>query len=421
MSENKNTDTSSLHNTIVKLDDDASSRNGRKRDAYDRWQKKEERRATRSERLDKFFKVYKFIRPFIVAAACILIAFFLVSAIVKKVMRDYFLPVDPNDPSPIVVEIPSGSGASAIAKILYEACGEGEKGLISHKAVFKIYVDFIGKANRLQSGTYVLSKNMSIPEIVDVICKGNPPRETLTFSISEGLTIEAIADRLVSQGVIETPDEFLSLCVTGEEFVKNHPFISEIPEDPTGERRYALEGFLFPATYEIYADADVKTVIGKMLTKYEQVFGVIYTARAEELGLSFYEVITLASIVEKEAKPIDFADVSAVFHNRLERNMGLGSDATLRYILDTDTSTGLTQEQLNTPSGYNTHLNTGIPIGPICNPGDAAINAVLYPSEEGIAENYLYFCLMDPTTGKLVFARTLEEHNANIAQYSPLW
>lgn len=322
---------------------------------------------------------------------------------------------------PIVVEIPSGSGASTIAKILYEACGEGEKGLISHKAVFKIYVDFIGKANRLQSGTYVLSKNMSIPEIVDVICKGNPPRETLTFSISEGLTIEAIADRLVSQGVIETPDEFLSLCVTGEEFVKNHPFISEIPEDPTGERRYALEGFLFPATYEIYADADVKTVIGKMLTKYEQVFGVIYTARAEELGLSFYEVITLASIVEKEAKPIDFADVSAVFHNRLERNMGLGSDATLRYILDTDTSTGLTQEQLNTPSGYNTHLNTGIPIGPICNPGDAAINAVLYPSEEGIAENYLYFCLMDPTTGKLVFARTLEEHNANIAQYSPLW
>ena len=139
------------------------------------------------------------------------------------------------------------------------------------------------------------------------------------------------------------------------------------------------------------------------------------------MGLSFYEVITLASIVEKEAKPIDFADVSAVFHNRLERNMGLGSDATLRYILDTDTSTGLTQEQLNTPSGYNTHLNTGIPIGPICNPGDAAINAVLYPSEEGIAENYLYFCLMDPTTGKLVFARTLEEHNANIAQYSPLW
>ena len=117
MSENKNTDTSSLHNTIVKLDDDASSRNGRKRDAYDRWQKKEERRATRSERLDKFFKVYKFIRPFIVAAACILIAFFLVSAIVKKVMRDYFLPVDPNDPSPVVVEIPSGSGHAGSAGI----------------------------------------------------------------------------------------------------------------------------------------------------------------------------------------------------------------------------------------------------------------------------------------------------------------
>lgn len=158
-----------------------------------------------------------------------------------------------------------------------------------------------------------------------------------------------------------------------------------------------------------------------MLTKFEQVFGVIYTARAEELGMSFYDVVTMASMIEKESKTFDFGKVSAVFHNRTSESMPLGSDASLRYILDTDSSSGLTQEQLDTPSGYNTHLNTGLPISPICNPGDNAINAALYPDDEYVAENYLYFCLMDPTSGALIFARTLEEHNKNVAEYSPLW
>lgn len=355
------------------------------------------------------------------AIACLLVVYFLVAAIVNKVKRDYLMPVDPDDATPYVVDIPSGSGASTIAKILYEACGEDEPGLISHKAIFKIYVDFIGKANRLQAGTYVLSKNMSIPEIVDVICKGNPPRATVTFKVIEGLTLEAMADKLVEQGVLDSPDRFLELCRTGEAFAADHPFIGNIPEDPTGERKYALEGFLFPDTYEIYADAAVETIIDKMLTKFEQVFGVIYTARAEELGMSFYDVVTMASMIEKESKTFDFGKVSAVFHNRTSESMPLGSDASLRYILDTDSSSGLTQEQLDTPSGYNTHLNTGLPISPICNPGDNAINAALYPDDEYVAENYLYFCLMDPTSGALIFARTLEEHNKNVAEYSPLW
>ena len=121
--------------------------------------------------------------------------------------------------------------------------------------------------------------------------------------------------------------------------------------------------------------------------------------RAKELGMSMYDVVTLASVIEKEARVSDdFYRVSAVFSNRMKANMNLDSDATLEYVLKTG-SLHLTEEQLATPSGYNTHTNSGLPLGPVSNPGDTAIKAALYPNSEYIADNYLYFCLMDPDSG----------------------
>ena len=235
------------------------------------------------------------------------------------------------------------------------------------------------------------------------------------------MTIEAMASKLVDDGVLQSPDRFIQLCVTGEAFVKDHPFIADIPQDDSGERRYVLEGFLFPDTYEVYEDATEETIIDKMLTRFEQIFGNVYKARAEELGLSMYQVVILASTLEKEARlNDDFARVSAVFYNRIRRNMNLDSDATLEYVLHTG-SLHLTDEQLATPSGYNTHINYGLPLGPISNPGDTALNAALYPNQEYISDQYLFFCLMDPDNGALIFAKTIEEHNANVAKYSPLW
>ena len=148
-----------------------------------------------------------------------------------------------------------------------------------------------------------------------------------------------------------------------------------------------------------------------------------YTATqiAKELGMSMYDVVTLASVIEKEARVSDdFYRVSAVFSNRMKASMNLDSDATLEYVLKTG-SLHLTEEQLATPSGYNTHTNSGLPLGPVSNPGDTAIKAALYPNSEYIADNYLYFCLMDPDSGALIFAKTLAEHNRNVARYSPLW
>ena len=132
------------------------------------------------------------------------------------------------------------------------------------------------------------------------------------------------------------------------------------------------------------------------------------------------QVITLASMIEKEAKQADFARVSAVFHNRLRSGMTLGSDVTVKYATGT-TRMSLTNSDLAVDSPYNTYRRAGLPLGPICNPSAQAIRAALYPDEDFVAQNYLYFCSKDPDTGELYFSRTLEEHEAAVRIYAPLW
>lgn len=388
--------------------------------SYERWVERKRRREKNAPKRQKLLKAWRVICPLLVAVCSIALSVLIVYIAGKAVVRKFIMPVDPNDPTPIVVVIPSGSGSSAIAKILYEAGGEGESGLISYKAAFKVYADFKGKSGSLQAGTYVLSRNMDIAQIVDIICSGNPPRETTKFTTTEGMTVENIADRLVELGVLESPDRFLELCVTGEAFTDEYSFLSDVVVPRGQARPYLLEGYLFPDTYEIFVDANEETIIDKMLSRFAEVYTSAYAERAEELGYTMDEVVILASMIEKEAKTFDFAKVSAVFRNRLALGMTLGSDATLEYIFKTG-GLSLTAEQLADPTPYNTHRYPGLPLGPISNPGLAAIEAVLYPDEQFITDGYLYFCLMDSSTGALIFARTLEEHNANVERYSPYW
>ena len=132
------------------------------------------------------------------------------------------------------------------------------------------------------------------------------------------------------------------------------------------------------------------------------------------------EVMTLASMIEKEAKTADFKKVSAIFHNRLNTGMTLGSDVTIKYVTGTNRMS-LNSEDLKVNSRYNTYTYAGLPIGPICNPSKAAIEAALYPDESFVAEKYLYFCSKDPDTGELYFSKTLAEHEAAVKIYAPLW
>ena len=363
-------------------------------------------------------RIWSILRPIVAILLSIgMVAVAMIGA-VRYVLSHFVYPVDADDNTPIQVVIPSGASASKIASLLYYARGQDEPGLIVSTASFKVYVDFTGKANALRAGTYVLSRNMTIPEIVNILCAGNEARRATRFTIPEGYTAQAVAQALFEAGILEEQEEFLALC-------KDGTLLSASYLDPiqnAGDRRYALEGYLFPDTYEVYEDATAAEILKKMLSRFTVVFTEEDADRARMLNMTTDQVLTLASMIEKEAAAAeDFPRVSAVFHNRLSQGMALESCATLSYTLGVQKYT-FTEEELATVSPYNTYKNRGLPVGPICNPGRAAIQAALYPSEEYLSEGYLYFCNMNPKqTNRLVFSKTYEEHHKNVVQYSPFW
>lgn len=362
---------------------------------------------------------WRYARPFAIWGASIAIVVIVMSLGINYVISHYVSAVDPDDPTPYEITIPQNSSASSIASILYNACGEGKDGLIVSTASFKVYVDFVGKANSLKAGTYILSKNMTIKEIVNILAEGVPARAAKRVTIPEGYTVNSIADLLVREGILNESSSFKTVCKTSSVFSK-YPFLTEL----TGEkdRIYALEGYLFPDTYEFYEGSTAEEVVDRMLTRYYEVYTGEYVARANELGYTRDQIMILASIIEREARdPEDFAKVSAVFYNRLAEGMKLESCATLSYATGTN-RLSFTTDEMAIVSPYNTYLNAGLPIGPICNPGEAAILAALYPNEEYVDDDYLYFCNANPNeTSSLLFSITYEEHEANVEKYKKYW
>lgn len=376
------------------------------------------KKLTREQR--RMRKIWRIAKPVLVAFFSVFIV--LVSAYygVQYVLTHYIKPVDENDSTPIEVVIPKSSSASRIAHILYSCRGENEPGLIQNTAVFKVYVDFVGKASKMQAGTYILSRNMSMKQIVDIICEGNPPKPTITLTIPEGYTSSDIAAVLKENGLIESQAEFIIECNDASTYSVFN-FLSPVIANPNG-RSVLLEGYLFPDTYEVYEDATVDSICMRMLNRFNEVFTDEYIARAEELGMTMDQVVILASIIEREAQvKTDFPKVSAVFHNRLKQDMPLQSCASLSYVLKVNKYT-FTESELQTDSPYNTYQNKGLPVGPICNPGRTAIEAALYPNEAYLNDGYLYFCNGNPAESKeLVFAKTYKEHQKNVKKYQKYW
>lgn len=372
----------------------------------------------------KVRKVWRIVRPVVVAGLSVLFAYAIFSSAIEYVVNRYISPVDANDATPIIFEVKKNDSASEIANKLYNALGQEEKGLIANKAVFKIYVDFLGKAQKLQSGTYILSRNMDIAQIVDILCEGNPPPEIVKFKMQEGYTISGLIWALEQAGVVVDEEAFLALCNDADLFEK-YKFIAQVEEiekTSADKRDYLLEGYLFPDTYEVYVDAQPETIINKMLVRFNEIFTDTYIARAQELNMHIDQIITLASIIEREASaPDDFSKVSAVFHNRLREGQKLESCATMQYVLKVNKYV-YTEAERAIDSPYNTYLYEGLPVGPISNPGKLAIEAALYPNESFIEKDYRFFCNMNPEeTQELAFARTYEEHQQNVDTYSKYW
>lgn len=376
----------------------------------------EERELIESRRYGFFWYdwIWRVLRPILVFVCSFVIICGLIYTGWQKVDEMFFAPTDSQNQEVVSFSVKSGSSLSAVSKNLEAA------GLIHNHTVFKYMADFMGMGQKIQSGDYELTRAMSATEILDQLISGDGKPLTTKITIIPGWTVEDIANYLVEIKVLSSADEFLSLCKSGETY-NGYYFIEEVMKTGTvSQRKYALEGYLSPNTYEIYTSSSADTLIKRLLTQTEAAYLSGYDERAQELGLTMDEVFTLASMIEKEAKTSDFAKVSAVFHNRLKAGMTLGSDVTVKYASGSQ-KMSLNDSDLAVDSPYNTYTYKGLPVGPICNPSMDAVVAALYPDEQYVAQKYLYFCSAEPESGRLVFSKTLEEHNKAVSYYRQYW
>ena len=358
--------------------------------------------------------LWRVLRPVMVALTVAVIVIGIGAYVWNKGYNAFFAPVEAEDDTARTFEISSGQSLTRVAGNLEEA------GLIHSKTVFKYYCDFAGMGQKIQTGTYTLRRSMSMTEIADLLTTGDGNPLVRNITLIPGESIEDFAAKMVRDGVLEDSAAFLEKCRTGQDY-REYYYIDEVLRSKTvSDRKYVLEGYLAPNTYEVYVSATEDDILRKLLSQTETVFTESNQERAEALGLSMDQVLTLASIIEKEAKERDFAKVSAVFHNRLSAGMKLQSDVTIHYVTGIR-KMALEERDLATDSPYNPSRLQGLPVGPICSPSAAAIQAALYPDENYVAQKYLYFCAKDPESGELYFSRTLEEHEQALAIYAPLW
>ena len=358
--------------------------------------------------------LWNILRPVLVALGACIVVIGLIYAAWNGVYNTYLAPADIEDRTDIAFEVESGQSLTRVANNLEAA------GLIRNRTVFKYYCDFAGMGQKIQAGNYMLRPSMSMQEIADQLTRGDGNPLVRNITLIPGWTLEDFAARLVEIGALDNADEFLSLCRTGEKFSDYYYVADVLHSANAAQRKYMLEGYLAPNTYEVYTSATAEDIIRKLLSQTERAFPADYQDYAQQLGYTMDQILTLASMIEKEAKTSDFAKVSAVFHNRLKQGMKLQSDVTIHYVTGVR-KMSLDNSDLATHSLYNTYENAGLPLGPICAPSVEAINAALFPDETYVAENYLYFCAKDPESGELYFSRTLQEHEQAVAIYAPLW
>ena len=322
------------------------------------------------------------------------------------------LVIDKNTEGAVVLVVEMGDSTGDIADKLLEM------GLINNTFVFSLMSKVNGFDGAYVAGTHYLIPGLSYDEIMYFLTL-EPSQVTVT--IPEGTTYVELKAILHEAGLNFDDAEF-DECMNSPDLFVDYDFISSIEIDP--DRDYILAGYLYPDTYKFDVNASPETIIRKFLNNMENKLYDEYYARAEQIGMSMDEVITLASIIQQESgKVSDMMYISAVFHNRLnsddESMRFLGSSATINYLVELQGGTPSllhTEAETSIDSPYNTYTNPGLPPGPICMPGLDAISAALYPEPNC---GYMYFCATGD--GGTAFAVTLAEHEENVATYSANW
>jgi len=316
------------------------------------------------------------------------------------------------EPRPMQFVVQPGQPARTIAENLANA------GLITDARLFEAYVRVNGLAGKLQAGAHQLSPDMTIPQIVEVLQHARAPE--IVVRVGEGWRLEQIADYL-SQNTPLDGAEYRRRASVGDLAgldTGKYDFLDLRPADAS------LEGFLYPDTYRLPAEgATVLDLLSRQLDSFEEnVMPAWRSAQASgQITFTLHQVLTLASIVEREAMVDDERPIIAgVYLNRLAAGMKLDADPTVQYALGYQPDTNRwwktpmsLDEYGKVDSPYNTYLHTGLPPGPIANPGLRSIQAVLDPAKH----DYLYFVAEPGGTGRHAFARTYEEHLKNVARY----
>ena len=293
----------------------------------------------------------------------------------------------------INIKIRDGMSTAEIAERL------AEKDIIDSSLRFRLFARLYGYDDKFRPGSYTFTANMSDEEVFEKLLTGE--KTVIRFTVPEGFGVKEIAERLSSLDLVDK-----------EDFLKAAADFA--PYDYMRKRQnvfYAAEGFLFPDTYNVDSDIEIDEILRLMAGTLDDRLTKTMRTTAENMGLSIYDLITLASLVEREVRfPEDRPIVAQVLLKRLRLNMPLQTDATLQYLMDAPKEeVSIEDTQIDSP--YNTYQHTGLPPGPIANPGMASIQAVLHPSDT----DYLYF--VADKLGHNHYAYTYEEHLNLVNQY----
>lgn len=351
--------------------------------------------------------------------------FWIISVLIVGAMLSVFiitgmndlLAINRTDSSKVKIEIPENPTLDDVAETL------AKNKIIEQPSYFKMFATITKSADDFTQGTYEISKNMDYEAIINYLLSSNNRTDTVKVMITEGQNVIEVANTLKEKGAISSTDKFLEFCAS-DNFDDDFSFLKEIKNG--SDRYYKLEGYLYPDTYEFYKNEDAESAIYKFLNNYEtkinekrdvngydKLMTVNKLIKESNSKYSLDQIMIIASIIQAEAADVDdMYNVSSIIHNRLTAdadmgvsNLGLDSTKFYPYRSAVDVPDG---KGKNYTSKYDTYSKSGLPAGPICNPGMDAILAAINPNDT----NYYYFC--HDKDGNAYYASTIYEHEANL-------
>jgi uncharacterized YceG family protein len=310
-------------------------------------------------------------------------------------LNSLFQPFHGDGGDKLSVTVPRNSNAGMIGDLLEK------KGVVASSFFFQARTTLGGHRDDLKAGTYALRRDMTYSDAIDVLAEGPPPPKVTRIVVPEGKSRKEVARSI--DGTLD--GDYL-------EATKSSKLLD--PADYGAEKATDLEGFLFPATYELKPGSDVQALVDKQLAAFKQRFAEVDLGAAKHVNLTPYDVLIIASLVEREASSAEERPlVASVIYNRLHESIPLGIDATTRFQYD-DWENPITQSQLASSSPYNTRLHDGLPPGPIGSPGLESIEAAAHPK----SSDYLYYVADCDNPGRHVFVETSAEFDSAVARYN---